>query len=622
MSGANEKFRFYLPAVLLVAGALGIGVRLVLLHLSLVTAHTKQPDYGFTRNTQGCRGAIYCMGGREVLAQTKTVWDYHVDAQAATRDPVNPKKPINPETRREKMQTVAEVLQIPLLQVMDAYAKRNPKNTSTLAKYVYLATSDDDGIHAVLSDPKRRFNELSITERQVRVYPQGHRSSHVVGFVSKDPTNRVGGAGIELRYEKWLRGTPGTVRGTRIATGGEARVRREIDVDARPGNNVYLTIDPNIQYEVEQALAVGVASNKAERAWALVLSVKTGAVLALANLPDYDPAQYNKSPDSARFNGAISENYEPGSVMKTITACAVLNERIAEPDTMINTARNDPNYYRLPGDGSHKWEERMSVREALVHSSNIVYGKLGVNLGPKRLWTYMTNFGLGRRTGIELPGEETGILPNWKTWDKVKWSRAPIGQGVAVTAIQLANAYAAIGNDGELLRPFLVEKVEASDGTVLYEHREKEVIGHPIRPETARKVREMMLGVAKKGGTARRAAVKGYSVAGKTGTAQMKEGRGYSQTAYNASFIGIVPASRPEIVILVTYQKPAYCRSFKLSQETGLPLYNHQGGVCAAPTFSRIASNVLRYMAVEPDIPEEIDPDLYADVPEDDNNQP
>ena len=622
MTGANEKFRFYAPAVLLVAGALGIGTRLVLLHLSLVTAHTKQPDYGFTRNTQGCRGSVYCMDGKEVLAQTKTVWDYHVDAQAATRDPRNPKKPISAELRREKMQTIAEILQIPLLRVMDAYATRDPNDPGKMARYVKLATSDDDGIHAVLSDPKRHFNELSITERQVRVYPQGRRLSHVVGFVSKDPTNRVGGAGIELRYEKWLKGTPGTVRGTRIATGGEARVRRIMDVDARPGNDVYLTIDPNIQYEVERALAVGVASNKAERAWAIVLSVKTGAVLALANLPDYDPNQYNKSPDAARFNGAISENYEPGSVMKTITACAALNERIVGPDTMVSTARNDPNYYRLPGDGSHKWEERMSVREALVHSSNIVYGKLGVDLGPKRLWTYMTEFGLGRKTGIELPGEETGIIPNWNSWDKVKWSRAPIGQGVAVTAIQLANAYAAIGNDGELLRPFIVQKVVDPDGTVLYEHQGKEVLGNPIRPETARKVREMMLGVAKKGGTARRAAVKGYSVAGKTGTAQMKEGRGYSQTAYNASFVGIVPASRPEIVVLVTYQKPAYCRSFKLSQETGLPLYNHQGGVCAAPTFSRIASAVLRYMAVAPDIPEEIDPDLYEDLPEEDNNQP
>ena len=614
MTGTNEKLRFYVPIALLLASAVGVAVRLVFLHLDLVTTKPPTPRYEFIRTTEGNRGTIFSSSG-EVFAQTKSVWEYHVDPKTAAMDPDNPKKPISAQKRREKMQTVAEVLQIPLMRVMDAYA-------NTKSRYVYLATSDDDGMHAVLADPKRRLNELSIHEKQVRVYPQGKRLAHVLGFVSKDPTNSVGGAGLELKYNTQLKGMPGIVRGTKTATGGEVRMRRELDVDSQPGNDIYLTIDQNIQYEVEQALAAGIASNRAERGWALVLKVKTGAVLAMATYPAYDPDRFNKASAADRINRVISESYEPGSVMKTITACAVIDAGIVGPDTMVSTSRNDPNYYRLPGDGSHKWEDRMSVREALVHSSNIVYGKLGVNLGPSRLWTYMTNFGLGRKTGIELPGEETGIIPNWKSWDKVKWSRAPIGQGVAVTAIQLANAYAAIGNDGELLQPYVVSKIVNADGEVLLNHPEKVVVGQPISARTARTVREMMLGVAKKGGTARRAAVKGYSVAGKTGTAQMKEGRGYSQTAYNASFIGIVPASRPEIVILVTYQKPAYCRSFKMSQETGLPLYNHQGGVCAAPTFSRIASTVLRYLEVEPDIPEEIDPELYEDVPEEAPDQP
>ena len=247
----------------------------------------------------------------------------------------------------------------------------------------------------------------------------------------------------------------------------------------------------------------------------------------------------------------------------------------------------------------------MSVREALVHSSNIVFGKLGYDLGPHKLWDYMTQFGLGRKSGIKLPGEETGIIPNWQRWDKVKWSRAPIGQGIAVTALQLAAAYAAIGNDGELLRPYLVEKVVDHDGEEVYRHH-REVLGHPITPSVAQKVRDMMTGVAKKGGTAKRAAVPGYTVAGKTGTAQMKEGRGYSSTNYNASFIGIVPATQPEIVILVTYQKPFYCRSRATSEAEGVPIFNHQGGICAAPTFRDIAQVVLRYLEVPPDIPEDI----------------
>ena len=601
MTGKNDYIRFFLPVLFMALGAMGIGVRLVLLHLDLISKRPPVPKYVFTRFSQGTRGTIFS-AGNSPLAQTKTVWTYHLDPQQGGIDPDHPGKPISPEKRMEKMKTIAETLQMPLTTVMDAYAKSG--------RYVYLATSDDDSVHDVLTDPKRRLGELSIAEKQVRVHPQGRRLSQVLGFVSKDPTNAVGGAGLELKYERFLKGLVGEVRGTRNAQGGEVRIRRNRDVDAKPGCDVYLTIDHNIQYQTEKILAEGLVRHQAERVWAVVLQVKTGAVLAMATMPDYDPGMFNRFPDDVKINRVISENYEPGSVMKTITACAALNEGIVSPDTQIATARNDPNYSRLPGD-SHKMDDILTVRDALVHSCNVVYGKLGVDLGPKRLWTYMTSFGFGRRSGIELPGEETGIIPNYAKWDKVKWSRAPIGQGVSVTAMQLAAAYAAIGNDGELLRPYIVSKVlqydeDAPDKrAVVFEHK-KEVIGHPIKPEVAAQVREMMLGVAKKGGTATRAAVPGYSVAGKTGTAQMKEGRGYSDSNFNASFIGIVPASRPEIVILVTYQKPACCRRRDTSEAKGIPLFNHQGGVCAAPTFSELATSILRYLEIAPDIPEEV----------------
>jgi cell division protein FtsI (penicillin-binding protein 3) len=247
----------------------------------------------------------------------------------------------------------------------------------------------------------------------------------------------------------------------------------------------------------------------------------------------------------------------------------------------------------------------MSVREALVHSSNIVYGKLGYRLGPRRLRDYFNAFGFGKKTGIDLPDEERGILPKWQDWDKASWSRAPIGQYVAVTPIQMIMAYGAVANGGKLMKPYIVDRVIAPDGEVLFRN-EPTVVGRPITAETARKVREMMLGVARPGGTARRAAVKGYSIAGKTGTAQMREGKGYSKMNYNASFIGILPASDPSIVILVTYQKPEHCISYKYHEQTGLPLYNHQGGVCAAPVFKRIATEVSRYLGIEPDKPEEL----------------
>ena len=595
--GKNEGVRFALPVVLLAAVGVRIAVKLVCLHCDLVDQKPQTPSYGFSRVTQGQRGTIFSAGGL-AYAKTTTVWEYHLDALAARKDPAFPNRDMSSQRRMANIRLIAESLELPLAKVMDAYA--------TSSRYEKLAVNDRQSVHDLLTNPTNNLKELVIDEKQVRVYPQGRRLSHVLGFVSKDPSNPVGGAGLEQKYEKYLKGTPGQIRGKKDATGREQRASRDLDVDARPGCDIHLTIDHNVQFEVEKALREGIAKHRAAAAWAIVLQVKTGAVLAMASLPDYEPEFFNRSDAAVKNNRAISESYEPGSVMKTITACAVLNEGRHGPDSLISTLRNDPDYYRLPGDAGHKWEETMTVRDALVHSSNIVFGKLGYDLGPRMLWTYMSNFGLGRRTGIELPGEETGIIPNWKNWDKVKWSRAPIGQGVAVTAIQLAAAYAAIGNDGELLRPYLVDRiVQKPDGEVIYQH-EKEVVGRPITPSVAQRVREMMTGVAKKGGTARRAAVAGYSVAGKTGTAQMKEGRGYSSTNYNASFIGIVPATRPEIVILVTYQKPFYCRSRATSEAEGVPVFNHQGGLCAAPTFSRIATVVLRYLEVEPDIPEEI----------------
>lgn len=599
--GKSERIRFAIPLVLLALVVVAFGVRLVMLHLDLVTSKLSTPTYDFNRVTHGVRGSILSCGGI-AFAKTTTVWDYHLDARQAAHDPLNPRLPLSNAKRMEKIKAVSQILHLPIEKVMDAYA--TPTNRPGSA-YIFLATSSDDAAYAELANPNNNFRELSITERQVRVYPQGRRLSHVVGFVSKDPTNTVGAAGLEQRYERYLKGTRGQIHGAKDAVGREDRRRRDLDIDARDGCNVYLTIDHNVQLETEKALREGIIEHRAAAAWAIVLSVKTGAVLAMASLPDYDPTDFNHFPAEARLNRAISENYEPGSVMKTITACAALNAGLCGPDTHYNTARNDPNYYRLPGDVGHVWEETMSVRDALVHSSNIVFGKIGFDLRPERLYGYMTQFGLGRLSGIEVPGEQFGILPNWQKWDKVKWSRAPIGQGVAVTAIQLAAAYAAIGNDGELLRPYLVDRVVQADGEVIYKHT-KEVVGRPITPAVARSVREMMTGVATKAGTARRAAVPGYTVAGKTGTAQMKEGRGYSSNRFNASFVGIVPATRPEVVILVTFQNPFFCRSRATAEAAHVPIFNHQGGTCAAPTFRKIAEVVLRYLEIEPDVPDEM----------------
>ena len=609
MAFVSEKNRFWAIAGVLLAVAACVGYRLVMVHLKLVDINVRNPRYWFTREVRGLRGGIYSdTCGRQPFACSLPIWEYHVDPQS-----VNLKlkhKDGTYHSREAEVQTVAKAMGMDVDKVRDIYWRVN-------SRYVPLGSTDKDDVHKIMSD-KKKVTGVAIDERQVRRYPQGTMLSHVIGCTSLNHKtgNPIGERGLELQYEEYLKGKSGQIQGMRDARGREIRDRRVTDVDPTPGANLYLTIDHNVQYAVEKALYEGFTNCQAKAGWAIVLDVHKGSILAMATCPTFNPA---KSSDLANFrwneakkryeflhyNRCISENHEPGSVMKTITACAVLNEKMVGADTLVNTDRNEPDFYRLPGDGSHKWPQFMSVREALVHSSNIVYGKLGYRLGPRRLWEYFKAFGFGRKTGIDLPDEQKGIVPEWTKWGKADWSRAAIGQYLAVTPIQMAMAYGAVANGGKLMKPYVVDRVVAADGTVLFRN-EPVVVGQPITSDTARRVREMMLGVARPGGTARRAAVKGYSIAGKTGTAQMKEGKGYSKMNYNASFVGILPAMNPSIVILVTYQQPEHCISYKYHEQTGLPLYNHQGGVCAAPVFKRIATVVSRYLGIEPDKPEEL----------------
>jgi cell division protein FtsI (penicillin-binding protein 3) len=237
-------------------------------------------------------------------------------------------------------------------------------------------------------------------------------------------------------------------------------------------------------------------------------------------------------------------------------------------------------------------DPRLSVKDAIVHSSNIVIGKLGYDLGPERLWNYMRRFGFGAKTGIELPGEQYGILHNWRKWDKATWSRAPIGQGISVTAIQMASAYQAIANDGVRMKPYIVQRVVDADGDELYRH-EPRSLGACVSAATAQTMRRMMIDVATPGGTARRAAIRGYTVAGKTGTAQKAIGGKYAPGLYRATFCGMIPAMDPQLLVLVTLDFDKCTRY-------------HQGGNSAGPVFRRIATAALRYLMVPPDKPEEL----------------
>lgn len=577
MAMRGEKFRFWLPVGLLALFAVYATQKLVRAH---VDPFVDSNDYTFSRKLDGTRGSIYDATGVP-LVKSVPVWDYHLDPVALTNRVVRrPKEPPRPPAAIAK--TIATALGLDFRKVL-------AMTRNTRRRYQPLSISSDPEAYRTLAD-STLVAGVVIEDKQVRQYLHRRRLSHVLGSVNAAHT---GSAGIELRYNRYLTGVPGEIRGMKDARGRELYDKRIVSVAPVAGADIHLTIDHTLQYEAETALADGVKEFGAAAGWCVVMDSRTGAVYAMASLPDFDPLCFGSTRDAAKLNRVTNFTYEPGSVMKTITVAAAYDSGFAGPNRVFSTDRYDDRYYRLPGDGSHVWDPFMTVEYALVHSSNIVIGKLGYDLGQRRLWEYMRAFGFGQKTGIELPGEEVGILPNWKRWDKATWSRAPIGQGISVTAIQLASAYQAIANDGVRMRPHLVRRIVDANGTDLYRHADEE-LGRPVSLRAARLLRETMLGVAKPGGTARRAAIRGYTIAGKTGTAQKVVGGRYAPGLYRATFCGIVPASNPRLVTLVTLDFDACTRY-------------HQGGNSAAPVFRRLTTAALRYLMIPPDRPEELD---------------
>ena len=577
----GENVRFWLPVFGLLLFASYSTFRLVRAHVDPKVA---KPVYDRTIDLLARRGSVYSACGKGApFAKSVPYWEYRLDPVALTNAVVRPKGEKQKREPLAILRTIADALNID-------FARLKAMAANTKNRYQFLAKSSDPVVHARLAD-SRLVAGVAIGDEQVRQYLHGRRLCHVLGSVNAE---KQGSAGIELRFNRELTGTPGTIQAVVDARGRELYDKRKISIDPVPGSDIYLTIDPTVQFEAEDALKWGIGEFGAGTGWCIVMDARTGAVLAMASQPDFEPLLYGRASDAAKKNRAIEFNYEPGSVMKVITAAAAIDAGFVKPDSVYRTNRDDPRYYKLPGDGSHVWEPTMTVKDAIVHSSNIVIGKLGFDFGPLRLYGYMRKFGFGEKTGIELPGEQFGILPDprKRMWDKASQSRAAIGQYESVTAIQLASAYQAIANDGLRMKPYIVDRIVAANGTEQYRH-DPTPAGRAISAKTARTMREIMLGVASPKGTARRAAIRGYSVAGKTGTAQKALNGRYQDGLYRATFCGIVPASDPRLVILVTLDFDARTKF-------------HQGGNSAGPVFKRIAMASLRYLMVPPDRPDEL----------------
>jgi cell division protein FtsI (penicillin-binding protein 3) len=483
--------------------------------------------------------------------------------QQATDVVANPMQIADP---LHEARIAAKVLGIPAGPVYRKLADRS-------RGFVYVLRKARPGPAAALA--KRHLAGFTFSSDERRVYPQGTVAAPVLGYAGTDNT---GLAGLELELNRQLAGTPGSATVVRDALGQAVNTTQQRP--ARDGRDVFLTLDSHIQANAEQVLEQTVRQWHAKNATAIVLDPHTGAVLAMAQEPGYSA---NYFPQATRqgltVDHAVNDVFEPGSVFKIVTIGGALSEHKVTPRTSFILPPEIHVADRVIHDAEIRPTERMTVAQILQRSSNV--GAITIAeryLGESGLKRWMARFGFGRRTGIDFPGESPGLLPSY--WSGSTIGNVPIGQGVSVSSIQLASAYAAIANGGEWIQPHLVDHVLGAAPPRLDRRR-------ILPPVVDYELRTMLKGVVSDQGTAQLAAIPGYTVAGKTGTAQKPGPHGYIPGAYVATFVGMVPASHPRLVVLVSVDQP----------QGGI-----YGGTVAAPAFEQIASFDLQYLEVPPDL--------------------
>jgi cell division protein FtsI/penicillin-binding protein 2 len=444
----------------------------------------------------------------------------------------------------------------------------------------------------VLYNVRHRALQTEPEDDQIRVYPNGALAAHVLGFVGRNnDTNSfdygqlVGAEGIERVFDDKLTGAPGWRVTERDRRNNEMVALRDQDVPARDGFDVVLTVDSVVQNILEKALEEAVRKHSPANVTGIVLRPRTGEILAMASLPDFDPNAVPRETELRR-NRLIGDVCEPGSTFKIVVAAGALNDGKASLGKVYHCENGE---FRFGGRTLHDHEKygALTVQSIIAKSSNIGAAKLGIELGEARLHEYMREFGFGQPTGVPLPGESRGILHPVSQWSKVSIAQIPMGHGVAVTRLQMAMAMAALANDGWLMRPMLVSRIQDSDRNVITQYQPQR-LRQVVSEKAAAQMVTALKAVVSPEGTAAKAAMTNYVVAGKTGTAQKTvEGvRGYAPGKYISSFIGFFPADNPQVLISIVLDEPKN---------------GYYGGVVATPVFRIVAEQVASYLQIPPD---------------------
>jgi cell division protein FtsI/penicillin-binding protein 2 len=512
------------------------------------------------------RGQILDCKGRVLAASVKT-YNAFVEPRVLKEYP-------------DQVQDIAgqlqEILEIPGHEISGTiYDSRNPGFVKIKSK---------------ISDDQRRqlqqahLRGLGIETDWERLYPAGNLTGHLLGFVGAADT---GLSGLELRYDKMLAGTPGkhvfVVDVARDPIGAQT----DKGTDAENGLNLVLTVDSVIQRFVHEALQKKVEEYEAESAVAVVMDPWTGAILAMESLPDYDPAAFSTTPQDKMRNRALTDPFEPGSIFKPLVATMALEAGMIGYEEKFDCEGGHWSKYGGIGEfGNHQYR-MLSVREIIIHSSNIGMAKIGLKMGQEKLYDGLKLFGFSSRTGVDLPGEEPGLVWSLPKWSRYSVTRIPFGHEVMVTPIQICRAYSILANGGYIVKPHIVRAVVDGQGRIIEDKQPAKGMGYIINTEVAEWMVQKALTDVVNEGTGDKAKLENCQAWGKTGTANIAIDGHYDWKNYVASFVGGAPAEKPAVVVLVSIRKP------KRSLGKG-----YSGGRVAAPVVGDILKNTLRYMGV------------------------
>lgn len=506
------------------------------------------------------RGIIYDRKGRELAVSMSTDSVYAIPAEISNAD-----------------ETAAKLAAILALDQDKLAAKLKKRQAFTWIK----RKIEDETAREV---KKLNLPGIGLTQEGRRYYPHDQLAAHILGFTGIDSQ---GLDGVEMTFDSYLRGRPGSIIVEYDARGREIPYASHRFSAPTDGNNIYLTIDLVIQQIIERELEKVMKDTQAKAATIIIMQPKTGEILALANRPDYNPNQFADYPSKLWRNVAVSNAYEPGSTFKILTTSAVLGDKVVKPEERFF----DPGGIEVQGRTIHCWKHgghgSQTFREVVENSCNVGFVTAGLRLGKDPFYKYLNQFGLGKSTGIDLPGEAKGIMIDQNKATPINIATMSMGQSIAVTPIQLLNAVSALANDGLRTRPQIVREIRSKDDELIRGFQ-PDILNQVIEPDIARLVKSILEGVVTNG-SGKNAFIEGYRIAGKTGTAQKVGSGGYMAGKYVASFAGFAPADNPELAMLVVIDEPV-----------GL----YYGGQIAAPVFGAVMKDLLQYLKVTPSVTE------------------